>query len=280
MTTGDDLDRSVEYLRNVQYRDSTELAKRANLHVSYRTAPQLGFDFFASLIDWSAGRRVLDIGCGAGYLWEHVAAVAPDGLELVLTDLSEGMVDEAVERATSTGRFASVEGRSCDARRLPFGDRSFDVVVSTYALYHVPEPQLAVSEIARVVRDAGCVGIMTNGPEHLCEIEQVRVEVFGDGARYEVNTTFAPTLAAATLVDCFDQVCWHRYDDTLQVTDVDDVVAFMTSSPPANDATPDQLAQLEQLTRERMTNGIFTVSKDTGAFVCRTPRRPSFTADP
>ena len=69
--------------------------------------------------------------------------------------------------------------------------------MSTYALYHVPEPPTAVRQIARVVRDDGVVGIMTNGPGHLREMEAIRVEVFGEGARYVVNGTFSPPMASA-----------------------------------------------------------------------------------
>jgi SAM-dependent methyltransferase len=273
MSSMGDRDLDVVYLRDVQYRDSTQLAKRANLHVAYRTAPQAAFDWFAGLIEWPANGRVLDVGCGAGYLWEHVAPRSPSGIELTLVDLSAGMVAEAVERATGTGRFASVEGRVVDARWLPFHGESFDVVVSTYALYHVPEPQRAVTELARVVRSDGLVAVMTNGPGHLAEIQRLRVDVYGDAGRYGVNDAFPPPLAAATLVEHFDEARWARYDDTLLVTDADDLLAFVTSTPPANQATPDQLDRLRELIAERSVDGVFTVSKDTGALIARRPRK-------
>ena len=273
MATGSDFDRNVEYLRDVQYRDSTELTKRANLHVVYRTAPQPTFDWLADRVDWPAGGRVLDVGCGGGFLWEHVAAALPDGLALTLSDLSPGMVDEAVERATATGRFAAVSGEPADARELPFDDDAFDVVVSTYALYHVPEPEVAVAQLARVMRPGGLVVIMTNGPGHLVEIEAIRVDVFGPDAVYDVNRHFSPAVAAGVLVGHFDEVAWHRYDDTLAVTDPDDLIAFVTSTPPATDATSDQLAAVRAAIDDVMAanDGVFRVSKDTGAFLCRRP---------
>ncbi len=275
MANAADFDSNPDYLRDVQYRDSTEIAKRANLHARYGTAPQQAFEWFVERVRWPAGGRILDIGCGAGSLWETAAAVVPDGLDLVVSDLSPGMVGEAVERATSTDRFASVEGRVLDAQSLPFEDESFDLVVSTYALYHVPEPARAVAEIARVMRSDGSVALMTNGPGHLSEVEAVRTAVFGDDARYNVNRRFAPTVAAGMLIDQFRNVSWERFDDALHVTDVDALLAFVTSTPPAADASPEQLLALRARIEERMAHGVFVVSKHTGALLGSVPYRSS-----
>lgn len=266
-------DRDVTYLRDVQYRDSSQLAKRANLHVRYRTASRSVFEFFVALIDWSSAERVLDVGCGGGSLWVEQAGGLPAGITLSLADISPGMVEEAVRRATDTGQFSDVAGHQCDARHLPFPDGSFDVVVSTYALYHVPEPDTAVAELARVVASDGWVGIATNGPRHLAQLERVREAVFGASARSDVNEAFAPAIAAPMLLEHFDEVAWHRYDDTLLVTDVDDLMAFATSLPPAHRARPDQLEMMRSMFLESMVDGVVEVTKDTGVFVCRRPRR-------
>ena len=97
----------------------------------------------------------------------------------------------------------------------------------------------------------------------------VRVEVFGEVGRYTVNRLFTPGDAAMMLIDHFGEVCWHRYDDALRVTNTDHVLDFITSSPPANSATPEQQRQLRDLVLRGMTDGVFHVSKDTGCLVCR-----------
>jgi ubiquinone/menaquinone biosynthesis C-methylase UbiE len=272
------LDRDVDYLREVQYRDSTELAKRANLHVKYRSSPELAFDWLAKQVEWPSAGHVLDVGCGNGLLWETVAKVAPGRFWLTLVDLSQGMVDEAVRRALATGAFRDVAGYACDARELPFNDDSFDVVVSTYALYHVPEPDVAVAQIARVVTAHGTVAIMTNGPGHIGQIEALRIAVLGPNAAHAINRSFAPDYAAATLVRRFDDVAWRRFDDELAVTDIDDLLASATSSPPF--PTAPQLSEMRAIAEATMlaNGGVFTVSKNTGLLIARRPHRANLSS--
>ncbi len=263
----------VDYLRDVQYRDSRELAKRADLHTRYRTAAISAFAWFGHMVGeqvgWPDGAHVLDVGCGPGALWRELAGTVPSTMRLTLADLSPGMVDEAVAVASAAGAFADVRGQVADARELPFDDAAFDLVVSTYALYHVPEPERAVDELARVVRPGGAVAIMTNGPGHLREIAGLLTTVFGSIGGFRVNERFSPVTAAAALIERFDAVAWHRYDDELHVTDVDDLLRFATSTPPASEASPAQLAQMRAAALATMAGnaGTFVVSKDTGAFI-------------
>ena len=269
-----DLDRDVDHLRDVQYRDSSNLARRGDLHAKYRTAPLSVFEWLGPLVPWREGDRVLDVGCGPGWLWEALAPSLPGGLRLTLSDLSPGMVTEAVARALGIGCFTSVDGQECDARSLPFGSSSFDVVVSTYALYHVPEPGDAVGEIARVLTDAGTAVVVTNGEGHLTELEELRVAMFGPSAAWSVNRAFAPRRAAGALIDAFDEVSWHRYRDELHCTDPRHVVEFVLSSPPGVPDDDEQRATMLRLVEQRMAagGGVLRVRKDTGAFICAGPR--------
>jgi SAM-dependent methyltransferase len=96
---------------------------------------------------FSGTEVVLDSGCGAGAL---AFAFAPRVAEVVGVDLREDYLEAARAMAPPNVRF--VVG---DAQQLPFGYGAFDLAASHRVLHHVRRPELAVSELARVVRPGG-----------------------------------------------------------------------------------------------------------------------------
>jgi ubiquinone/menaquinone biosynthesis C-methylase UbiE len=97
--------------------------------------------------------RVLDIGTGPGRLPVLVASESP--LLLVTgVDLSPDMVKIATEEAQRRG-LKNVAFRQGSASELPFADRDFDLVVSTLSFHHWKQPEKALDEIYRVLREGG-----------------------------------------------------------------------------------------------------------------------------
>jgi SAM-dependent methyltransferase len=262
------------YLRDEQYRDASRLTARADLHARYGTAEVPWFEWVRARVELFGGARVLDAGCGAGWLWAESSGPVPAEVALTLCDLSPGMVDEAVGRASVGDRFASIDGRSADVQALPFDAGSFDRVVANHMLYHLPDPARGVAELARVVATDGVVVAATNGRRHVLELHEVEASVFGEDQLDHTVSVFGAENGLAILRDHFDDVRWLRYDDELRCTDPADVVAYSCSSPPGEDATPEQRAQLEAAIADRFEagGGVMTITKDSGCFVCRHPR--------
>ena len=92
--------------------------------------------------------RILDVGCGAGFLANHLGALGHDVTGL---DLS----DDALEVAARHDPRRTVHYQAGDALNLPFDDASFDVVCAMDFLEHVERPERAIAEAARVLRPSG-----------------------------------------------------------------------------------------------------------------------------
>ncbi|GAB5412512.1 MAG: class I SAM-dependent methyltransferase [Congregibacter sp.] len=126
-----------------------------------------------SYLPLSPGQRVLDLGCGEG---RHViAACALDGVDAVGVDLSlndlatarERMEEFQKERPENSPLFALMAG---DALNLPFADASFDAVICSEVLEHIPDYRGALREIHRVLKPGGrlCASVPRAWPERIC----------------------------------------------------------------------------------------------------------------
>ncbi len=264
-----------KYLREVQYLDSANLTARANLHVKYGTAREAWFPWLAAQIDWPAAGEVLEVGCGPGWMWTQAAEDLSPGLRLMLTDLSAGMAEDALTRATALNRFAGVRAQVADAQRLPFPDASFDVVVANHMLYHVPDIAVAVGELARVLRPDGCLLAAANGPANMRELWEIRSQIFDVKDQAGTTERFGSVTGLPMLTARFAQVEWRTYVDELRCTEPDAIIAYLTSCPPGEHAAPPLLAALHRAVHARFddTDGVFTITKDSGAFVASGPRR-------
>jgi len=94
------------------------------------------------------GKDVLEIATGPGLLAKHVAHAAK---RMVATDYSDGMIAEAKK-----GKYPdNLTFEVADATELPFKDNSFDAVLIANALHVMPDPEKALQEIDRVLKNKG-----------------------------------------------------------------------------------------------------------------------------
>ena len=119
------------------------------------TFAQATAPFVEALLDAAgvvAGIRVLDVCCGTGLV---TAAATARGARTIGLDFSPAMLHQA-RHAHPELQFD--EG---DAEALPYAEDSFDVVVSNFGIHHVPRPDKALAEAARVLRPGGRVAFTT-----------------------------------------------------------------------------------------------------------------------
>ncbi len=118
------------------------------------------------------GARVLDLGCGEG---RHMHAVYFErAVEIFGIDLSTDDMAKAWSGFEShpdlSGREAHFGFAAADALGLPFNDGTFDVIVCSEVLEHIPDYQTALQEIARIIRPGGrlAVSVPRFWPEWIC----------------------------------------------------------------------------------------------------------------
>ena len=104
-------------------------------------------------INVSDGMKILDLGCGSGYLTFAIAGrngnVHVTGLDIVAETLKKNK-SEANERGIKNLTFTAYDGL-----HFPFEDGFYDMVVTRYALHHFPEIKKSINEVSRVLKKGG-----------------------------------------------------------------------------------------------------------------------------
>ena len=116
-------------------------------------------DAYLGLLGIAAGHRVLDVGCGSGAVTREIARRTGSHGLAVGVDPSSELLAIARDLAQEAGLADRVEFRQGDVLRLPFPDRSFDVVLCVTVLSHVPGGEAAIPELVRVLRPGGRLGV-------------------------------------------------------------------------------------------------------------------------
>jgi ubiquinone/menaquinone biosynthesis C-methylase UbiE len=92
-------------------------------------------------------RRMMDIGCGYGRLWDRYQTQCD---EIVLLDSSKSLLQQAYQR--SGGRAVCL---ACDLHAIPFRDGMFDQIMMVRVLHHLPDTHTALAELSRLITPGG-----------------------------------------------------------------------------------------------------------------------------
>ena len=142
-----------------EYGDESRLAARRRVWNEFLDGPNADDVAYEAVVEGLPG-RVLEVGAGWGELAARVRAGT--GARVVASDLSWRMVSLARDRG--------VTALLADAQALPFPDLAFDAVIANAMLYHVPDLDRGLGEIARVLARSGRLVATTFGETHLAEV--------------------------------------------------------------------------------------------------------------
>jgi len=155
--------------------------------------PVITRDRMREILEPKPGERVLEIGPGTGYYTLDLAQwVGPEG-GVEIFDLQHEMLDHTIRRARERGLW-NVNPKQGDAQALPYDDDSFDAAILVATLGEIPDQDVALREVARVLRPGGrlIVGELFGDP-HMVTVGSL--EDRGAGAGLRLTRRSGPALA-------------------------------------------------------------------------------------
>lgn len=124
------------------------------------TTLQIVGEQLCEALDLRAGSKVLDVAAGNG---NATLAAARRWCDVTSTDYVPALLKRGRERAAA--EHLTIEFREADAEALPFPDASYDVVLSTFGVMFTPDQDKAASELARVCKSGGKIGLANWTPQ-------------------------------------------------------------------------------------------------------------------
>jgi ubiquinone/menaquinone biosynthesis C-methylase UbiE len=213
--------------------------------------------------------KVLELGCGNGDFWLQNLKNLPKKLKVILSDNSQGVLSEAQTRfSPDDNRF---DFRQMDMEAITLPDHSVDLVIANHVLFYASDITKTLTKIRRILKPGGTFICSTYGPRHMKEISDL-VKRFDDRiilAAKDLYEIFGKTNGKEILSHTFNTVEWREYEDSLMVTDANDLTDYITSCHGnQNQYIIDRFKEFKAFVRETTGKG-FYVTKEAGIFICR-----------
>ena len=252
-----------------QYKDASNISARINPHRDYSLNPVSWFEWIFNQFAFESSYSVLELGCGDASIWSRNVERIPANMEILLTDISYGMIRDAARNLSDNGSPFRYE--VMDAHHIYKLDDSFDRVIANHVLFYCDNLDMVCSEVYRVLRQGGIFICSTYGSEHMNEISSLvkefddRIELSADKLYYH----FGKENGKKQLQEYFSDVSWVQYDDSLYVTDYEPVVEYVLSCHGnQNRLIVDRYKEFVAFIKEKTDKGL-KITKDAGVFIAK-----------
>lgn len=251
-----------------QYQNATNISARINLHSLYSQNKQGWFPWIFQQLDLKQNMKVLEIGCGDGSLWKSNLLKIPDQMEIILSDVSEGMLRDARrELGGGGGRFSF---QAFDCHNIPYDPDTFDLVIANHVLFYCQDIATVCREVNRVLKPGGIFACSTYGNQHMKEIS-ILVQEFDDRIVLSADRLyerFGIENGREILENYFSEIEWRLYKDSLLVTEEEALISYILSCH-GNQVQyiGEHYTEFRSYVRQKTESG-FSITKEAGVFVC------------
>lgn len=257
----------IEVIKN-QYKDDSNLEIRKSFHKKYSTNTLSYNEWIISNIDFSNDCRILEVGCGTGNLWKETNVPYEKISKLILTDISEGMVNIA---KTSYHKNKKIQCINMDVLNLPYVEKSFDIIIANSMLYHVKNIELALKNIYKILKTNGVFYVTTFSENGLIKyLEDSVVDMGLVKKNTTQNLSFTLENGKKKLLNYFNNINLKLYDDQLKVTNSEDIVDYIYSMSSMSELdTKYRYDMIQYFKNKENDNHIIEIPKLYGMFICK-----------
>ena len=216
-----------------QYQNANNISSRINLHQKYSTNPKGWFPWIFEQCGFKSNENILEIGCGNGSLWAENAQLIPDNINIVLSDISKGMLRDArrcLSFLPSTIK-KNMHFKAFDCQSIPFDNNTFDTVIANHVLFYCNSFEHARSEIYRVLKPHGKLICSTYSSNHMKELNEL-VNEFDSRIILSANNlyeTFGLENGESLLKKSFFKIEKYIYADKLIIDASEPIIEYILS---------------------------------------------------
>lgn len=258
-----------------QYQNASNISSRIDLHSLYSQNKQGWFPWIYENCGIASGMEILELGCGDGSFWLQNLDRIPQKCDVVLSDVSKGMVRDARRTLKEKDKEGNSRGKfTCKVfpcEQIPYGDDSFDVVLANHVLFYCDDVPMVLGEIRRVLKPGGVFICSTYGTKHMSEISQL-VQGFDDRitlSAHKLYQHFGKENGEDILKEYFSEIQWREYEDSLLVTDDQPLISYILSCHGnQNQFILERYKEFQNYVKKQMGDTGFYITKDAGIFVC------------
>lgn len=262
---------SMEKTLVEQYKNAANISIRIALHRRYSQNPVSWFQWLYSLMEPLKGKNVLELGCGNGELWFANREKLPRDGKFCLSDISEGMIEDA--QAKLKGIAPSFAFEVFDCRRIPKPENCFDVITANHVLFYLNSLEAVFSEVKRVLKPGGIFCCSTYVAEHMKEIGHLVKEFDSRITLSQVSLydVFGLENGEEMLKPYFPSIEKRIYSDHLEVRDTGPLMEYILSCHGNQQEYLSGRSEefREFLNKKMEKKGFIHITKQAGVFICK-----------
>ena len=259
---------SMNQSLSMQYKNATNISARIRLHRDYSVNKEGWFPWLFSNLHLKSGMKVLELGAGNGALWSQNIDKVPTGVNIILSDISEGMLADAKNEIGDKPEF---QYAVIDAQKIPFADDTFDLVIANHMLFYCDDISLALKEIRRVLKPGASLVCSTYSKRHMREITDLVQNFNSNIVLSSANLYERFGLDnGKQILDCFfkDVTC-KKYHDAIEISEATPIISYILSCHGnQNEILLNHYQEFKQYVEQKVSGG-FSITKDAGFFAAR-----------